>query len=65
MSLDQLAILLILLATIGMFLRGRWRHDMVAAGALLASVAAGLVAPAARSRVSGIRRSSRWPACWC
>ncbi len=47
MSLDQLAILLILLATIGMFLRGRWRHDMVAAGALLASVAAGLVAPAA------------------
>ncbi|MDP3084848.1 MAG: SLC13 family permease [Rubrivivax sp.] len=29
-----------------MFLWGRWRHDMVAAGALLACVLAGLVAPA-------------------
>ena len=29
----------------GMFLWGRWRHDMVAAGALLACVVGGLVAP--------------------
>jgi di/tricarboxylate transporter len=42
---DQLLILGILLATIAMFLWGRWRHDMVAAGALLACVAAGLIAP--------------------
>ncbi len=46
MTTDQLLILLILLATIAMFLWGRWRHDMVAAGALLATVLAGLVKPA-------------------
>lgn len=40
---DQAAILLILAATFGLFLWGRWRHDMVAMGALLASVIAGLV----------------------
>jgi di/tricarboxylate transporter len=33
----------ILVATVFMFLWGRWRHDMVAAGALLAAVLAGLV----------------------
>ena len=43
MTTDQLLILLILSATVGMFLWGRWRHDMVALGALLASVLAGLV----------------------
>jgi di/tricarboxylate transporter len=46
MTYDQWAILAILAATVGMFLWGRWRHDMVAAGALLACVLAGLVAPA-------------------
>ena len=46
MTPDQILVLTILLATVGMFLRGRWRHDMVAAGALLACVLAGLVAPA-------------------
>ena len=46
MSSDQLLILAILAATVGMFLWGRWRHDMVAAGALLACVLVGLV-PAA------------------
>jgi len=46
MSFDQLLILAILAATVGMFLWGRWRHDMVAAGALLACVLVGLV-PAA------------------
>lgn len=46
MTHDQSLILLILAATVGMFLWGRWRHDMVAAGALLACVLAGLVAPA-------------------
>lgn len=40
---DQILILGVLLATVAMFLWGRWRHDMVAAGALLACVVAGLV----------------------
>ncbi len=43
MTQDQGVILAILLATIVMFLLGRWRHDMVAVGALLACVVAGLV----------------------
>jgi di/tricarboxylate transporter len=42
-TLDQVLILAILLATVGMFLWGRWRHDMVALGALLACVLTGLV----------------------
>ena len=42
-SFEQLLIVGILIATIGMFLWGRWRHDMVAAGALLACVFVGLV----------------------
>ena len=46
MSFEQTLILAILMATVGLFLWGRWRHDMVAAGALLACVLAGLVAPA-------------------
>jgi di/tricarboxylate transporter len=40
---DQVLILGVLVATVAMFLWGRWRHDMVAAGALLACVLAGLV----------------------
>ncbi|NZA28248.1 SLC13 family permease [Luteimonas sp. SJ-92] len=40
---DQIQILAILAATVGLFLWGRWRHDMVAAAALLACVLAGLV----------------------
>ena len=40
MTQEQLAIVLILIATLGMFLWGRWRHDMVAIGALLARRAA-------------------------
>lgn len=43
MAHDQLVMLIILLATAGMFLWGRWRHDMVAIGALLACVLAGLI----------------------
>ena len=46
MTTDQLQIVTVLLATVAMFLWGRWRHDMVALGALLACVLAGLV-PAA------------------
>ncbi|UCG97814.1 MAG: SLC13 family permease [Burkholderiales bacterium] len=46
MSHEQLLILAILAATVALFLWGRWRHDMVAVGALLACVAAGLVLPA-------------------
>jgi di/tricarboxylate transporter len=45
MTLDQTLIFAVLAATIGMFLWGRWRHDMVAMASLLACVAAGLVAP--------------------
>lgn len=46
MTFDQTLILGILAATVAMFLWGRWRHDMVAAAALLAAVLGGLVAPA-------------------
>lgn len=45
MSGDVLAILLILAGTVGLFLWGVWRHDMVALAALLACVATGLVEP--------------------
>jgi di/tricarboxylate transporter len=40
---DQITIIAILVATMGMFLWGRWRHDMVAIASLLACVIAGLV----------------------
>ncbi|MDH5710271.1 MAG: SLC13 family permease [Gammaproteobacteria bacterium] len=43
MSSDQIAIVMVLVATMVMFLWGRWRHDMVAMGALLACVFVGLV----------------------
>src|SRR5690606_18553802 len=43
MTQDQIAILAILAAALGMFVWGRWRHDMVALGALLACVFAGLI----------------------
>lgn len=43
MTTDQLIISLILVATMGMFLWGRWRHDLVALGALMACVFTGLV----------------------
>jgi di/tricarboxylate transporter len=43
MKADQVIIVAVLVATMGMFLWGRWRHDMVALGALLVCVATGLV----------------------
>lgn len=43
MTGDQVVILSILVGTILMFLWGRWRHDMVAACALLACVFTGLI----------------------
>ncbi len=43
MSFDQGLLLAIGAATVALFLWGRWRHDMVGLGALLACVAAGLV----------------------
>ncbi len=46
MTTDQGLILTILLATVALFLWGRWRHDMVAVSALLACVLAGLITPA-------------------
>ena len=43
MTTDQAQILLILAVTVGLFLWGRWRHDIVALACLLACVFAGLV----------------------
>ena len=43
MNLDQLTVIVILLGTVGLFVWGRWRHDMVAVAALLAVVLSGLV----------------------
>ncbi|PSL16247.1 di/tricarboxylate transporter [Marinobacterium halophilum] len=43
MTQDQLLILFILLATMVMFILGRWRHDMVAGAALLGCVLTGLI----------------------
>ncbi|MBT8047785.1 MAG: SLC13 family permease [Xanthomonadales bacterium] len=43
MTSEQVQILLILAATIGLFLWGRWRHDIVALGCLLAAVFTGIV----------------------
>ena len=43
MTADQTQILVILAITIAMFLWGRWRHDIIALGCLLACVFAGLV----------------------
>ena len=43
MTLDQGLIFAILVASMGLFIWGRWRHDVVALGALLACVIAGLV----------------------
>jgi di/tricarboxylate transporter len=43
MNQDQGLIFAILAATVGLFLWGRWRHDIVALGALLACVIAGVI----------------------
>jgi len=43
MTQDQGLIFAILVATMGLFIWGRWRHDVVALGALLACVLVGLV----------------------
>lgn len=43
MTTDQLLILAVLAAIMAMFLWGRWRHDLVAMGALLVCVLTGLV----------------------
>ena len=39
MTTGQIGILIILAITVGMFLWGKWRHDMVAVGSLLAALA--------------------------
>ncbi|WP_151669864.1 SLC13 family permease [Nitrincola schmidtii] len=46
MTVDQWIIISIFAITVLMFLWGRWRHDMVAFGSLLACVLAGLIDPA-------------------
>lgn len=45
MQTPQLLILVILTTTVGLFLWGRWRHDMVAVASLLACVLTGLLPP--------------------
>ena len=45
MNNEETLILVILAATLAMFLWGRWRHDMVAVGSLLACVLTGLIPP--------------------
>lgn len=45
MNGDQISIVVILAASVLMFLWGRWRHDMVAVGALMAGVLSGLISP--------------------
>ncbi|ABI76175.1 TrkA domain protein [Hyphomonas neptunium ATCC 15444] len=47
MTLEQAGIFAILAITALLFIWGRWRHDLVALGALIACVVAGLVDPAA------------------
>ena len=42
MHTDQILILVILACTVGLFLWGRWRHDIVAGASLLACVVEGL-----------------------
>jgi di/tricarboxylate transporter len=43
MTVSQIEILVVLLATVVLFLWGRWRHDLVALAALMACVLLGLV----------------------
>ncbi|MFT7192599.1 MAG: di/tricarboxylate transporter, partial [Rheinheimera aquimaris] len=43
MTTEQALLFTILLMTIGLFIYGRWRHDVVALAALMACVFAGLV----------------------
>jgi di/tricarboxylate transporter len=43
MTQDQMLVIAILVLSMGMFVWGRWRHDMVAGAALLACVLTGLV----------------------
>lgn len=45
MTPDQITVLLILGLVVGLFLWGRWRHDLVAVSALVACVWSGLVRP--------------------
>ena len=45
MTLPQVALIAVLVGTLGLFIWGRWRHDVVAAVALLASLLLGLVKP--------------------
>ncbi|SFM18699.1 TrkA-C domain-containing protein [Desulfomicrobium norvegicum] len=47
MTYDQALIMMIIAAAIGMFLWGRWRHDMVAMAALVLCVLSDLVEPQA------------------
>ncbi|WP_308365838.1 MULTISPECIES: SLC13 family permease [unclassified Microbulbifer] len=46
MNAEQFTILAILAATVGSFIWGRWRHDMVALASLFACVFVGLLEPA-------------------
>ncbi len=43
MTPDQVIIIAIMAVTVGLFVWGRWRHDVVAAAALLGCVMTGLI----------------------
>ncbi|MCB1641857.1 MAG: anion permease, partial [Xanthomonadales bacterium] len=43
MDLSQIALVAIVVATIGLFLWGRWRHDLVALASLLSCVIVGVI----------------------
>jgi len=45
MTFEQLSLIALLAATLALFVWGRWRHDVVAALALLTAIALGLVEP--------------------
>ncbi len=56
MTFDQVLIIAVLLLAMGVFIWGRWRHDLVAMGALLACVAFGLIP--SREAFSGFGHSA-------
>ena len=62
---EQLGMVLVLVATMGMFLWGRWRHDVVAMAALLACVVLGYVPAGQAFAGLDIRQSLPWLPCWC
>jgi hypothetical protein len=65
MTVAQILSVGIIAATMGLFVWGRLRYDLVALISLLAAIVAGIVRPTRRSRASPTTSSSSWrPPCW-